>query len=78
MFSEKQYEEWTCEARKIAMKENAIVVGTSHADGSYRNGGFSIPIAYCFDQEGNDLLLSKDDIRTRIFDTETNSIKIAE
>ncbi|AYV70519.1 hypothetical protein M1D49_12330 [Bacillus sp. PK3-056] len=78
MFSEKQYEEWTSEARKIAMKENAIVVGTSHADGSYRNGGFSIPIAYCFDQEGNDLLLSKDDIRTRIFDTETNSIKIAE
>lgn len=49
-----------------------------HANGSYRNCGFSIPIAYCFDQEGNDLLLSKDDIRTRIFDTETNSIKIAE
>lgn len=39
---------------------------------------FSIRIACCFDPEGKDLLLSKDDIRTRIFETETNSIKIAE
>lgn len=78
MYSEQQYEEWTGEARKIAMKEKAFVTGTSHADGSYRNCGFSIPIAYCFDQKGNDLLLSKNDIRTRIFDTETNSIKLAE
>lgn len=78
MFSEEQYEEWTEEARKIAIKEKAYVIGASHADGSYRNCGFSIPIAYCFDQEGNDLLLLKNDIRTRIFDTETKSIKIAE
>ncbi|CAI9386036.1 hypothetical protein ACTQ5K_24865 [Niallia sp. Sow4_A1] len=78
MYSEQQYEEWTGEARKKAMKEKAFIIGTSHADGSYRNCGFSIPIAYCFDQKGNDLLLSKNDIRTRIFDTETNSIKLAE
>ncbi|WP_400241650.1 hypothetical protein AB3U99_13375 [Niallia sp. JL1B1071] len=78
MFSEEQYEEWTGEARKIAIREKALVIGTSHTDGSYRNCGFSIPIAYCFDQEGNDVLLSKNDIRTRIFDTENNCIKIAE
>ncbi|UTI41327.1 hypothetical protein [Niallia sp. RD1] len=78
MFSEEQYEEWTDEARKIAIREKAMVIGTSHADGSYRNCGFSIPIAYCFDQNGNHLLLSKNDTRTRIFDTETKLIKLVE
>jgi len=78
MFSEEQYEEWTDEARKIAIREKAMVIGTSHADGSYRNCGFSIPIAYCFDQNGNNLLLSKNDTRTRIFDTETKLIKLVE
>ena len=73
MFSEQQYKEWTNEARSIAINQNALVLGTSHADGSYRDCGFSIPIAFCFNEKGEALFLSKNDTRTRFFDTETRT-----
>ncbi|MQR94885.1 hypothetical protein [Fictibacillus phosphorivorans] len=76
MFSEEQYTEWSGEAKRISIQQKAWVLGTSHADGSYRNCGFSIPIAYCFDETGRDILLSKDDTRTRIVDTKTKTVDI--
>lgn len=70
MFSEEQFKEWTLEAQKIAIKQKTYVIGASHADGSYRNCGFSIPLAYCFDKNGNEVLLSKNDLTTKILDLE--------
>ncbi|WP_114570053.1 carbon-nitrogen hydrolase family protein [Exiguobacterium flavidum] len=78
MFSEEQYEDWTNEAKQIAVKQNSWILGTSHADGSYRNCGFSIPIAYCFDENGDEILLSKNDTRTRIIDTVDRSVRVVE
>ncbi|MFS1513726.1 hypothetical protein VQL36_14980 [Chengkuizengella sp. SCS-71B] len=78
MFSEAQFEEWTNEARKIAIDQRAMIIGASHADGSYRNCGFSIPIAYCFDKNGQEILISKNDVRTRILDTKRKSVDIIE
>lgn len=71
MFSEEQFMEWTEEARKIAMERKAMIIGTSHADGSYRNCGISIPIAYCFDEKGEEVFLSKNDTRTRVLETDS-------
>ncbi|WP_214819854.1 MULTISPECIES: hypothetical protein [unclassified Exiguobacterium] len=71
MFSEEQFTEWSEEARKIAMERKAMIIGTSHADGSYRNCGFSIPIAYCFDENGEEVFLSKNDTRTRVLETDS-------
>jgi hypothetical protein len=78
MFSEEQYSDWSGEAKRIAVQHNAWVLGTSHADGSYRNCGISIPIAYCFDGDGKAILLSKDDTRTRIIDTVTKTVETIE
>jgi len=78
MFSEEQFVEWTSEARKIAKSRKALVIGASHADGSYRNCGFSIPIAYCFDENGQDLLVSHNDIRSRIIDTNSRKVEVLE
>lgn len=78
MFSEEQYADWSGEAKKIAMQQRSIILGTSHADGSYRNCGFSIPMAYCFDETGKAILLSKNDTRTRIIDTETKTVVVLE
>lgn len=71
MFSEEQFTEWTEEARKIAMERKAMIIGTSHADGSYRNCGISLPIAYCFDENGEEVFLSKNDTRTRVLETDS-------
>jgi hypothetical protein len=35
MFSDKQFEQWINEAKKIAKTYNTIIFGTSHADGSF-------------------------------------------
>lgn len=76
MFSEEQFTEWPEEARKIAVERKAMIIGTSHADGSYRNCGTSIPIAYCFDEKGEDVFISKNDTRTRVVDTGSRSTSI--
>ncbi len=78
MFSEEQFVEWTSEARKIAKSRKALVIGASHADGSYRNCGFSIPIAYCFDEEGQDVLVSHNDTRSRMIDTNLRKVEVLE
>ncbi|MGD6801357.1 hypothetical protein [Rossellomorea aquimaris] len=76
MFSEEQFKEWTAEAKKIAIKQKTYVIGASHADGSYRNCGFSIPLAFCYDKNGNEVLVSKNDLTTRILDLEIKKIEV--
>lgn len=71
MFSEEQFDEWISEAKRIAVKYNTMILGTSHADGSYRNCGISIPISYCIDRDGERVFISKNDLRTRIINLET-------
>jgi predicted amidohydrolase len=64
MFSNEQFQEWISEAKNIAKKYNTIIIGTSHADGSYRNCRVSIPISYCIDSNGEPIFISKSDTRT--------------
>jgi len=66
MFSEEQFEQWTSEAKKIAIKNQCFVLGTSHSDGSYKNCGFSIPLAYCFDKNGSEVFLLKNQIESKV------------
>ncbi|MCW3791235.1 hypothetical protein OM416_06560 [Paenibacillus sp. LS1] len=65
MFSEEQYSEWVEEARQIALQHQCIVMGTSHADGSYHDSEISIPIAYCIAPNGEVVMASRSDTRTR-------------
>ncbi|MCP1185685.1 hypothetical protein [Paenibacillus sp. 1781tsa1] len=65
MFSEEQYSEWVEEACKIALQHQCIVMGTSHADGSYRDSEISIPITYCITPDGEVVLASRSDTCTR-------------
>ncbi|UQZ32723.1 hypothetical protein C2I18_03615 [Paenibacillus sp. PK3_47] len=74
MFSEEQFGEWINEARKIAAAHKTMIIGTSHADGSYRGSEVSIPITYCFDENGDTLFVSKNDTRTRMLDTQTKTV----
>lgn len=75
MFSDEQFDEWINEAIKIAKTYKTIIVGTSHADGSYKNCGISIPIAYCIDSSGEPLFILKSDTRTRIVNLDTKESK---
>ena len=68
MFSEEQLDLWLNEAQKIAKQFNTIVLGTSHSDGSYKNCGVSIPIAYCIDNEGKLVCLLKDNSKDQIIE----------
>jgi hypothetical protein len=70
MFSEEQFQEWIDEARRIAITYNTMIIGTSHADGSYGDTGVSIPIAYCFDKNGEEIFIAKNDVRSRLLNTE--------
>ncbi|MCS7462719.1 hypothetical protein N0M98_21585 [Paenibacillus doosanensis] len=70
MFSDEQFEEWIHAAREIAITYQTKVIGTSHADGSFRGGSVSIPIAYGIDEHGDSLFISKNDVRTRILELE--------
>lgn len=78
MFSEEQLEEWVGLAQGIAGRHQALMIGTSHADGSYRGSDISIPIAYCFDAEGKEVFIRKNDTRTVLLDTETMQYTICE
>jgi hypothetical protein len=71
MFSKDQYDEWISEATKIAIKYKTMVIGTSHADGSFGDIGVSIPIAYCIDKDGFIVFISESDVRTRILNFKT-------
>lgn len=76
MFSDEQFEEWINEAKKIAKTYKTTIVGTSHADGSYRNCEISIPISYCINSNGEPIFISKADTRTRIVDLYTGEIAL--
>jgi len=75
MFSDEQFAEWIAEAMKIALKYNTAIMGTSHADGSYRNCGVSIPISYYIDSRGEAGYISRNDTRSRIVDLETGAVE---
>ncbi len=72
MFSDEQFTEWSERARNLAIENSCFVIGVSHADGSYKNCGISIPIAYVYDKRGEAIYLSKNDTRTVIIDLVTN------
>ncbi|MEG1256208.1 hypothetical protein [Clostridium sp.] len=76
MFSEEQFEQWVNVAKDIAITYQTTIIGTSHADGSYRNCGVSIPISYCIDTNGEIVFLSKADKRTRIINLLTKEVEI--
>jgi hypothetical protein len=76
MFSEEQFDMWINEAKKLAIAYKTLVIGTSHADGSFRDSGVSIPIAYCIDEEGQEVFISRNDVRTRIINTEKRTVTI--
>ena len=77
MFSDEQFEEWINEAKNIAKTYKTIIIGTSHADGSFRNCGISIPISYCIDSNGEAVFISKSDLRTRIVNLNTKEVEFA-
>lgn len=74
MFSKGQFEEWITEAAKIAIKYKTMIIGTSHADGSFGDTGISIPIAYCIDKDGSVVFISENDVRSRILNFETKEV----
>lgn len=76
MFSDEQFDLWINEAKKIAKTYKTIVMGTSHADGSYRNCGISLPISYCIDNTGEPVYISKFDTRARIVDLDTKEVTV--
>ena len=76
MFSEEQFELWIGEANRIAVKYNTMIIGTSHADGSYRNCGISIPISYWIDATGQSIYISRNDTRSRIINLETRQVNV--
>ncbi|QHW33806.1 hypothetical protein GZH47_25410 [Paenibacillus rhizovicinus] len=78
MFSEEQFDEWINEARKIAVAYKAMIIGASHADGSFRGSGVSIPIAYCFDPSGNAIFISKNDVRTRMLNSAAKTVSFVD
>ncbi|UOQ46854.1 hypothetical protein MUN88_12200 [Gracilibacillus caseinilyticus] len=76
MFSEEQFQQWITEATKIAIKYKTMIIGTSHADGSYGDTGISIPIAYCMDETGEVVFIAKNDVRTRLLNAETKEVSV--
>ncbi len=76
MFSDEQFNEWSNRARHLAIKNEFFIIGASHADGSYRNCGVSIPIAFIYDKKGNEINMSKNNTRTVLIDLETNEASI--
>jgi hypothetical protein len=76
MFSEEQFEQWINEAKNIARTYRTMIMGTSHADGSFKNCGISIPISYCINSDSEPLYISKSDTRTRIVNLDTKNVVI--
>ncbi len=74
MFSEEQFEEWINEAQRLAIANHTLIIGTSHADGSFGDTGVSIPIAYAIDKNGEAAFISNNDVRARILHLETREV----
>ncbi|SFE36645.1 hypothetical protein SAMN04487969_102166 [Paenibacillus algorifonticola] len=78
MFSEEQFEEWTALARQTAIASSAFLIGTSHADGKYRDSELAIPIAYGFSSQGETLFIAKNDCRSRIVHLGMQEVSVLE
>jgi len=65
-----------CLAKRIAVEYKTMVIGTSHANGSFQNCEISIPIAYCIGSDGQPIFVSKNDVRPVILDTVFQSVEI--
>ncbi|QRF22414.1 hypothetical protein FY534_01005 [Alicyclobacillus sp. TC] len=78
MFSEEQFEEWISEARKVAAEYRTMIIGASHADGSFRNSDVSIPIAYCIGNDGEEIFVSKNNVQSVVLDTVSKSVVLAQ
>ena len=78
MFSEKQFDEWIAEAKKIAVQYRTMIIGASHADGSFRNSDISIPIAYCIGDDGEAVFVAKNNVQAVVVDTVKKSMAFAE
>ncbi|WCR27502.1 hypothetical protein L3476_01605 [Paenibacillus thiaminolyticus] len=76
MFSQAQFDEWVEKARQIARANRAKMIGTSHADGSFRDSEVSLPIAYCIDSSGEDVFISNSDVRSRLLNFDTHDVII--
>ncbi|CAM4399280.1 hypothetical protein [Paenibacillus tarimensis] len=66
MYSEAQFDEWINEAKAIAVAHACYMIGVSHADGSYGDTGVSIPIAYCFNRQGEIIFIARGDVKSRV------------
>lgn len=75
MFSDDQFTEWSNRAKTLAERYNCYILGVSHADGSYRNCGISIPIAFVYAPNGRQVYLSKGDIRSMVIDLNSNEVE---
>ncbi len=69
MFSEDQFTTWTERAHAVALSCAAPVVGTSHADGRYKDAAVSLPLAFAFAGDGRTLALRRCDPRPVVVDT---------
>jgi len=78
MFSDEQFDEWINYATDIAKTYKTKIIGTSHADRSYRNCGVSLPIAYYINEDGHSILISTSDTRSRVVNLFNNEIKYIE
>ena len=78
MFSVEQFEEWINEAQRLAIANHTLIIGTSHADGSFGDTGVSIPIAYAIDRNGEAIFISNNDVRTRTLHLETRKVSFLE
>ncbi|MCH4886248.1 hypothetical protein EZV73_01645 [Acidaminobacter sp. JC074] len=75
MFSHEQLIEWTTRAKQIAIDTRSILIGTSHSDGSYRDCGFSLPVSFVYDSEGNVIHESIDDARSVLIDLGSREVE---
>ncbi|WP_211748578.1 hypothetical protein [Paenibacillus sp. Marseille-Q4541] len=66
MFSHEQYDEWVHLACQIAKELQCVVVGTSHADGSYKDNPVSIPITYLINASGEVIKATQNEIRNEL------------
>jgi hypothetical protein len=78
MFSEEQFSEWIGFAKELARKHRSVMIGTSHADGSFNNCGISIPISYCINHDGQEVFIMKNDTRSVLLDLETLEFEVLE
>ena len=76
MFSHEQYDEWVERAKTTARFFTATVCGCTHADKFFRDSALAISISFVIGPDGQTLHLSKDDLRTVVFDSESGQLEV--